>query len=570
MDASGTLQNPVRRMHTVSSRPNRPIMRTTYQLAAKLGPKDGKTADEALTAAVKSIMGWVRGHRPSELPQEAWEGRDFECGVPGHEVECATVPSEGLWSLRLTHPDAPYGDRLAVPGRMWTTDLALKREGAETHQFGVRVFCTSQAYCNAEIRLERPRIVQYLAESFVLSTVRQLEDKPWYLNTDDDLQAFYQFVTDPQRVLPIYLLTEADPQRLPGKVQRYVLDEYKLAQRTLGLAHVAVLPYSASYGWTNRVGKVWSAFQGAARTYRPGLDFETDSPFADHPLALAENMILMRYKSLEGEDAFVEFLVDRAYQESAARQVNWGACIFLTDAKRRQAEIVRREANEEADWQAIYRDEIAVLEQKIRETEEERDDMMELGTQAETDRDYYRAENESLRWQAESLRRRLAEKTKEDPDMSIEIPQDYEDLPDWVRKNLIGRVILHPRAIRAMRGACYENVQLVYQSLLLLANEYRNMKLGYDGAKEAFDMQADVLKVECSPSISRERAGQEGDTYFVQYPKHTADKRFLEMHVRKGSTKNDRYCLAIYFFWDGETRQVVVGWLPSHLDNRLT
>lgn len=184
------------------SHPARPTVRTTYQLAAKLSPKEGQTAEEAWTAAVKSIIGWVRGLCSSELPQEAWEGRDFECGVPGHDVECATVPSEGLWSLRLTHPDAPYGDRQAVPGRMWTTDLALKRGGAETHQFGVRVFCTSQPYCDAEIALTRPKIVRYLAESFVLSTVRQLEDRPWYLNTDDDLQAFYQFITDPQRVLP--------------------------------------------------------------------------------------------------------------------------------------------------------------------------------------------------------------------------------------------------------------------------------------------------------------------------------------------------------------------------------
>jgi hypothetical protein len=409
-----------------------------------------------------------------------------------------------------------------------------------------------------------------LATSFVLSTARQLEDRPWYLNTKDDLEAFYQFITNPQRTLPVYLLTEADPKRLPGKVRQYMLDEHKLAQDTLGLAHVAVLPHDASFAWTNRVGKVWSAFQGATRTYRPSLDFETDSPFADHPLALAENIILMRYKGLEGEEAFVAFLADRAHQEAAARQVDWGGCLFFTDAKRRQAEIVRGEATEEADWQAIYEDEVAVLERKIKETEEERDDMMELGTQAETDRDYYRAENESLRWQVESLRARLAEKTGDDPDMSIEIPQDYEDLPDWVRKNLTGRLILHPRAIHAVRDAHYEDVELVYRSLLLLGNEYRNMKLGYDGTKEAFDRQVGALGLQYSPSISRERAREEGDAYFIQYPPHTTNKRFLEMHIRKGRDHDARHCLAIYFFWDDETRQVIVGWLPSHLDNRLT
>jgi hypothetical protein len=468
------------------------------------------------------------------------------------------------------HPDTAHGDQEAIAGRMWTTELALRREDSGTHQFGVRVSCTSPPDCDAEIKLTRPNIVRYLADTFSLVGVRQVCDKPWYLNTDDDLREFYQLITNRQRVLPVYLLTEADVKRLPGKVRPYVLDEHKLARDTVGLAHVAVLPHKSSFAWTSRVGKVWSAFQGAARTYRPGLNFEADSPFSDHPLALAENIILMRYNGLRGEEAFAAFLADRAHQESAARQVNWGDCLFFTDAKRRQAEIVRSEADGEADWQAIYQDEISVLEQKIKEVEEERDDMTELGVKAEADRDYYRAENESLRWQVKSLRARLAEKTGEDPDTSIEIPQDYEDLPDWARENLIGRLILHPRAISAVRDACYENVELVYRSLLLLANEYRNMKLGYDGAKKAFDRQVTALKVECSPSISRERAGEEGDAYFVQYPSHTNKKRFLDMHVRKGATKNDRYCLAIYFFWDDDTRQVIVGWLPSHLDNRFT
>jgi len=564
MYASTTCQDKATCFHNICSRPGRPTMRTTYQLAAKLTSKNGQGTADTWTDAIKTIIGWARDRCPHELPQEAWEGKDFGIEIPGHHVECATVPTEGLWSLRLTHPDSE------VPGRTWTAEFALSRGETGIHQVGARVFCTSPPDCNAEIRLKPPKVVQYLAKSFVLSTVRQIRDKPWYLNTPTDLRAFYQFITNPQRVMPVYLLTEADDRRLPVSVQQYVLDQHELARRTLGLAHVAVLPSHSSFGWTDLVGKVWSAFQGATRTYRPSLDFETDSPFTDHPLAMPENMILMRYKGLEGEEAFVSFLADRARQESATRQVDWGRCLFYIDARRRKAEITRGEADEEADWKVLYEDQIAILEEKIREIEEERDEMMELGAQAEADRDRYIAANQSLRGQVVSLRKCLTEKTGEDPDASLQIPEDYDDLPDWVSKNLAARLILLPRAIHAVRGARYENSELVYRSLLLLANEYRNMKLGYDGAKEAFDRQVLVLKVKCSLSISRERAGEEGDTYFAQYPIHTTSRRFLEYHVRKGITKDDRYCMAIYFFWDDETQQVVVGWLPSHLDNRLT
>jgi hypothetical protein len=46
--------------------------------------------------------------------------------------------------------------------------------------------------------------------------------------------------------------------------------------------------------------------------------------------------------------------------------------------------------------------------------------------------------------------------------------------------------------------------------------------------------------------------------------------RFLEYHLRKGVAKDERFCLAIYFLWDEQEKKVVVGWLPSHLDNRMT
>jgi hypothetical protein len=71
-------------------------------------------------------------------------------------------------------------------------------------------------------------------------------------------------------------------------------------------------------------------------------------------------------------------------------------------------------------------------------------------------------------------------------------------------------------------------------------------------------------------SISQERAGEQGEEYFVRYPTSSSPRRFLEWHLRKGSNKDARYCLGIYFFWDDDTAQVIVGWLPSHLDNRMT
>ncbi len=40
--------------------------------------------------------------------------------------------------------------------------------------------------------------------------------------------------------------------------------------------------------------------------------------------------------------------------------------------------------------------------------------------------------------------------------------------------------------------------------------------------------------------------------------------------LKKGISREARYCFRLYFCYDEETQQVVVGWLPSHLDTRAT
>jgi len=73
-----------------------------------------------------------------------------------------------------------------------------------------------------------------------------------------------------------------------------------------------------------------------------------------------------------------------------------------------------------------------------------------------------------------------------------------------------------------------------------------------------------------SGSITPSRAGEQGETYFVRWPVGTEKLAFLAHHLREGVDKDERLTLAIYFFWEEDTEQVIVGWLPSHLENRMT
>jgi len=152
----------------------------------------------------------------------------------------------------------------------------------------------------------------------------------------------------------------------------------------------------------------------------------------------------------------------------------------------------------------------------------------------------------------------------------LKIPDNYDDMSDWVEEQLAGRLILHPRANQGIKKATYLNVSAVYDCLILLAHEYRNMRLGHHDAKEAWDKGLARLELRNGASVTKARAGEQGETYYVRYPLGSNQRRFLELHLSKGSAKDDQHCLRIYFFWDEDTSQVVVGWLPSHLDTRAT
>ena len=90
------------------------------------------------------------------------------------------------------------------------------------------------------------------------------------------------------------------------------------------------------------------------------------------------------------------------------------------------------------------------------------------------------------------------------------------------------------------------------------------------GTDKAFRDALAQYGMDFSGSIDKSRAGQEGDAYYINYPIGSSQRVFLQFHIVRGSSREDRYCMRIYFFWDEDTNQVVVGWLPSHLSNRIS
>ena len=144
--------------------------------------------------------------------------------------------------------------------------------------------------------------------------------------------------------------------------------------------------------------------------------------------------------------------------------------MFLPEARRKQAEIARARSTDPGDWKPLYEEQIEALNLRVKELEEEAEEWADDASRTAQERDQFKDENRQLRFQVDSLRQALSERTGGSSETEIPIPATYEDLPDWVSEHLSGRVYFHSRANRGLKNADFEDIELVYRSLLLLAN----------------------------------------------------------------------------------------------------
>jgi len=179
-------------------------------------------------------------------------------------------------------------------------------------------------------------------------------------------------------------------------------------------------------------------------------------------------------------------------------------------------------------------------------------------------------ENAGLRREKHRLQQRIAALEGVAPpeaateDRSAPPPADYAELPAWTARHFDGRVALAGRALRALKGAEFEDVGLVGKAIGLLGGSYWRMKAeGGRELREAFDDELRALRLLETPSLSRDRQGKARDDFSVEW---NGRRMTLDRHLKTASnTRDPRYCFRLYFAWDDADQQVVIGHLPGHM-----
>ncbi len=529
---------------------------TVYQLRANVVSRNG--IEEAYSRLISIVLRFVGKTFKMPLPGEAEEHLGFELSDEGLHCECVAVPERLLWAIHFDYIDR---DDLT-----WFYDVSMIREDNGLI-FGIIIEVSPKT--DARPLQDNLSLVKALLDSNLLSQGKPIADNLWPVRDAEEVDSLINLLSDDHRTLPVMVVSELN--RVSRYSRSYMIDANYLAKQVKGFAIVVRLAFKATFPLAERVGRSWAVFDGACRTYYPKVDFENGIP-VHHPSTLRDQITYWVQDGRRGWEAYTDFLINVAHTASARSRIDWSGLYFVPDARILAAEIEMAHALHETnapERERAMQNHIAALQKKLQSAETDNADWLEEVEKASQIAEYYKQQNAALRMRLDAMRAHLHQQNVDTPNMDIPIPDNYDEMGDWVRKHLAGQLVLHPRAERAAGKAEYEDVALVYKALLTLANEYRDSRMGVS-SDEAFKADLARLGLDFAGSIDKSRAGQEGDAYYVNYPIGTTGREFLEYHLSKGTRHEDRYCLRIYFFWDDESKQVVVGWLPSHLNNRIS
>ena len=166
-----------------------------------------------------------------------------------------------------------------------------------------------------------PGIVRGLARSPGLVDYGwRIQASPWIVRDDEGVRGLIELISEPKRTRPVFAIGLAPGQQNPETAP---LDPFDLAHRTAGLAHVVVVTGPMTYVLTDRVGRRFSVFGNAVRTYRPGCRFGDEQ--REHPMALSETV--RQWKAASGNGGggpsqFAAFLTSEAARTSVALQAS--------------------------------------------------------------------------------------------------------------------------------------------------------------------------------------------------------------------------------------------------------
>ena len=229
------------------------------------------------------ILEWLENEAQTDLPEPAWKGQAFHHRTGDRVFTSVSAKEEAseTWALRYVEPEE------AGVEREWTTEVAIREKpGTGQHLFSLRTLVKS---VELKLRIQPvvPKFLVHVANECKLQQgAAAIEKDPWIIGSDYEAANLTEFLVDPERRTPAFVLTGPEESRDPNEP---LLDPRPLAADTLGTAKVIVLPAEYTWKLTNRFGKRLSVYRGAMRVYLAGFSDHAD-PEGGHDLFMPHRM----------------------------------------------------------------------------------------------------------------------------------------------------------------------------------------------------------------------------------------------------------------------------------------
>ena len=584
----------------------RKVSYPTFQLFATVANSKADP-QAAFRIAILETMSWLRKRfRAHEIPPEMRlpDAADYESLASerltsfrldgGYVVEVAYIAHQGVWALHLSEPDlGPDPERTdqprqPVPGRMFETNIAFRLIGGEV-QCAFKTICSEPANAEAVCEVFRLAVVKTLVRNPLMGLKQSLPiiETALRIDTGRDLTRLRDVLKDERRQLPIVILShraESAKIHVPVNMDNRFLeqlidpvatltarsrvDDYSkmtasagpllaiddpdaLARHLVGFAHVAVLPPGDVTDFVKKLGSKHTPLNGDSLIIFPLSSGQAPQrvPYAGHT-AGRESLRLAVTNSLSN------------YPKG--RQISFGDVKFLLEARILEYQIRASLGNsveevlagKDAEIKAIYERHDAErleMQSKIDHQQRKLEQRMELEDSSATNLATERDKTANVERLLSVAKAALAEQQVE----INRLRQDLATLTDceafirWVDTEHRDRLLLRPRARNMLKKANFTEMLLLYDTLNLLALQYRDMILG----SHADPTLRDAYETE-RLRLNLDWAGLETPSLYDG----------MQGHFRGGG-HTEKKMLRVYFKWDPDTRRVIIGGIPTHWDD---
>jgi len=537
-------------------REGRSVIRPVSQATLRLKAIPGR---DRYAETVDNILRWMNKRAGRTLPDTAWQRQSFELSEIGAQRTAAVAVKEPrYWAARLDDADK------TVPMRTWVTEIGVGVDESGDVLFGTRLICATRGSDEPFDRTVPGFVKGIIASGSVELEGIAISDKPSLISSQAEVDGLVSLLESPGRSCDVIVFSLPKGSSNVEDAAASVADVHV---KLNGVAHVFVLSGEASYFLTESVGRELSVFHQGVRTYRPGFMAWIAEP-SDHPLALPTRIAGWNE---EGARAFEKWLVNSALASSVRGRLREERLPAFNTVRQLAAQAERAEVRaaggDDVDLLNLYEQDNDQLRTELKEQREQYDGLL---TAAEAERDTaIQAANSA---KAQALERLHRIRTLEQRFIATTgvrepaLPDSLDLFEDWCRDNLSGSVELVGRAFQGVRKSDYHDPQFIYRSLLLLRDYYVPMRR--ESLPDNRKAYADALNsLELEESSTGDGVKYSADLYSVQYG---GARRSLDRHLKGSNSRDRRYGFRLYFFWSDEEQVAVVGWLPSHLDNRAS